>query len=251
MAGILRYEWRRITTIRSTWILLGLAVIFSIGFSWLAMAGLKSATSTPDSGLAPNDLLITEIVGQVVVANFIVLVLFATVAAQAFGQEYRNGTIRVTLTAFPKRLPVVLGKVIVCLGLLTAVFAVCVAAPYLLLSSSDVVNSDISVSTMLGFFLRSWLYFCGYMLVVIALTLITRILALAVIIPLLMAVVFENLASALGSRWLPWIDNVLPFASGSRFVAGGEDLLRNGLVFGAWVLVLSVVGVVLFQKRDA
>ena len=41
---------------------------------------------------------------------------------------------------------------------------------------------------------------------------------------------------------------MLPFTSGTEFVAG-TDMVRNGLVFGAWVAVLTIAGYLVFERR--
>ncbi|MFZ1671704.1 MAG: ABC transporter permease subunit [Candidatus Nanopelagicales bacterium] len=253
MVGVLRYEWRRISSIRSTWILLALSIVFSAGLAALVTVGLNAANSVSDSDstVEPAGLLSMGGALSTATTNFVVLVLLGTVAAQAFGQEYRQGTIRLTLTAFPRRMPVFVGKVVVCCLWITAAFVLSLVVSALIFwpQTGIIAHPDSTVS-FAAFILRAWLFLMGFCLVVFAVTVLTRILALGVIIPLLLAVVVENLITGLAGSWLPWIGKVLPFTSGNNFVAG-EDMVRNGLVYLAWVAVLVAAALVVFERKDA
>ena len=107
-----------------------------------------------------------------------------------------------------------------------------------------------SVASFGAYIVRTCIYLIGFCLIVFAITVITRILALGVIIPLVFAAVVETLLGTLLSGFAPWISKVLPFTSGTEFVAG-TDMVRNGLVFGAWVAVLTIAGYLVFERRDA
>jgi len=253
MVGVLRYEWRRISSIRSTWILLALSIVFSAGIAFLVTAGLNAADSASESDPSIGQLGLLSMGDALSTAttNFVVLVLLGTVAAQAFGQEYRQGTIRLTLTAFPRRMPVFIGKVVVCLAWITAAFLLSLVVSALIFwpQTSIIAHPD-GMASFAAFMLRAWLFLMGFCLVVFAVTVLTRILALGVIIPLLLAVVVENLITSLAGSWVPWIGKVLPFTSGNGFMAG-EDMLRNGLVYLLWVGALVVAALVVFERRDA
>lgn len=270
MIGALRYEWRRISSVRATWILSGVCLLVVVGLSLLTVLALSEAgqTAVPDSGgpLSPGQpsdpgepsapviptpvIPLAELVGQLA-GNFIVLVLLGTIAAQVFGQEYRHGTIRLTLTAFPRRTQIFAAKLAVSLAVISAVFAVClVAATGIVLLKPDWIDTSASGLSSAGFLARQWLDLIGFCLIVFGITLLTRVLALGIIIPLLLAVVFEPLITTLLNSWLPWLAKVLPFSSASAFVSG-DSMLRNGLVFAAWVVAVLAAGFTLFKIRDA
>ncbi len=249
MTGALRYEWRRISSIRSTWILLGAAIVLSAAIALLSGAAMGSAADSQSADAQAFDLSLAGLVGFST-TNEIVLVLLGTVAAQAFGQEYRHGTIRLTLTEFPKRTPVFVAKIVVCCALVLAAFAVATLIAFVILQGNSQVVSDGAVP-FLVYFLRTCLYLIGFCLIVFAITALTRVLALGVIIPLAFMVVAEPLLILLVGSYVSWISDVLPFMSGRAFVAGGTDMLRNGAVFGAWVVMLTGAAYALFEKRDA
>lgn len=253
MVGSLRYEWRRITSIRSTWILLASSIVVAILFALLFVFVLDQSTTDPsimEGGPPLESISLSSVMSQSA-ANFIGLIILGTLAAQAFGQEYRHGTIRLTLTAFPRRANVFVSKVLVCCFFITVGFLMSLAFAALILTRrSDLFASDLSAAGMSEFFARQWLYLMGFVLIVFAITVLTRILALGVIIPLVMAVVLEPLVGALIAGPLPWLAKILPFAAGLNF-ANGDDLTRNGFVFLGWVAVLIAAGFAVFKVRDA
>jgi hypothetical protein len=91
----------------------------------------------------------------------------------------------------------------------------------------------------------------GYCTIAFAITLLTRNLVLGVVTPLLLVALIEPLVNlALGDR-LTWLPKILPMSAGTDYMAGGDDLLRNGLVFLAWIVGLLVAGFITFERRDA
>jgi ABC-2 type transport system permease protein len=105
---VLRSEWSKLWSLRSTWITLGLGLVFMVGFGLIAAVQFKSRISS----------------GQHIDADFakataVSLSLFGTSFAQlALGVlgvlvtvgEYSTGMIRSTLAAVPRRLPVLWSK---------------------------------------------------------------------------------------------------------------------------------------------
>jgi ABC-2 type transport system permease protein len=248
MSSSLRFEWRRITSIRSTWILIGIAVALSAGFAIL-ISSLSSALNdgSGESGGSDVSFNLTQGITQSA-TNLLVLIALGTIAAQAFGQDYRHGTIRVVLTEFPNRTQVFISKIIICCLFITVAFAISLAVAALILQVGGNVSG--ASDDLLGFIFRSWLYVMGFCFIVFAVTVMTRILALGIVIPLVFAAVFEPLISGLLSSYVEWLPKALPFAAGLDF-ASGESIVRGGLVFAAWSLGLLAVSYVMFTKRDA
>jgi len=181
MISNLVYEWRRLWSVRATWIMT---------FVYLVIAGLLGAGPLflGDGGFGSQTwkgLYSTN-------ANALCLVMLSVVASQFFGHEYRYGTIRLTLTEFPKRERVMLAKTImlgIYVGISTflgwAVLGVIgTIAPEGSLSSSGPgwnLNggepSELWQVLVFGF---------AYCLIAMSITIITRNLALGIVFPLLM-----------------------------------------------------------------
>jgi ABC-2 type transport system permease protein len=117
MTELLAFEWRRMRSLRGTWVLLALAV----GFALLADVAIGL-------GRFREPLDAEDLAFHVVQRDLLVRWLVAAaIGAQAFGHDFRYRTIRPTLLAFPRRGQVLAGKVIASL-LLSAATAVAASA---------------------------------------------------------------------------------------------------------------------------
>lgn len=253
MSSLLRYEWRRITTVRATWIVLALAVLFT---ALQVLLISMSEGAVVDDGAVPPDALPVEktpfgALVQSTASGFLTLVVLSVIAAMAFGHEYRYGTIRLTLTAFPRRVPVVVAKWLVAMLFVVAGWLISVAVVAImvvLLPKAYEFSPDENIPLIL---LRGLLFVVGYATIVFAVTLLTRNLPLGIIIPLVWAIIVEQLIlSILGSRF-EWLPKVMPISTGNGLAAGAEDWAMNGLAFGVWTVGLLVLASVLFVRRDA
>lgn len=256
MTGILRYEWRRISTIRSTWIMAGASVLVTLLLGLLMILILKAAEQAARDASQPLEVTsLGAIAVGCVALNPVVWVLIATIAAQAFGQEYRHGTLRLTLTAFPVRPPVFIGKIIISMLVITAVIALSVIIVALVIGvgAGSVVKPEDSIVDLLLIAVRCWVFLIGLCLMATAITIITRVVALGIVIPLLLIgieVVFVNALVAFVGDAISWLPQLLPLAAGMAFIFG-ENMVSGGLIFACWVVIPLVVGFVLFQARDA
>ena len=105
---VLRSEWAKLWSLRSTWITLGLALLFLVGFGLIAAAQYKSSISSGqqmDPGFAKSTAVRLALIGTNV-AQLALGVLGVLVTAG----EYSTGMIRSTLAAVPRRLPVLWAK---------------------------------------------------------------------------------------------------------------------------------------------
>lgn len=257
MIGILRYERLRLTTIRSTWILAGVAVLVAVAISFLFAyfaAGEDFITKIPFGPAAENTdgppLGVLNAGSLTLSAVFL-----GVVAAQAIGQEYRHGLIRLTLTQFPKRNRVMAGKVVMITVFLVIVAIIVLAATYAggqlgaLLQGKSVTfdpGQDIALS------IRAVLFILLFGLFGFALTAITRNLPIGVIIPIVMALLAEQILILLASLadWT-WVADVLPFANGQSAILTSGEVWRHIGVFALWSLGLLAIGWALFDRRDA
>ena len=236
---LLNYEWRRARSIRTTWITSFFLIASVAGFAYLTTL----ATGDPEVDALP----LTDLIGQSIAVNPIALVLLASLGAMAFGHEYRYGTIRLTLTAFPRRTGVFLAKLVMTVLLTLGVLAVAAAVAYgvLVLVQADTGGglswTDLAWQTAVFGMTLSGLAFC--------LTVITRNHPLGIIGPLLLSILESVLIAILGERFR-WLPEVLPLTSMQSWFYG-EDVARSMAVWSAWMLGLLVFGFVLLKRRDA
>jgi ABC-type transport system involved in multi-copper enzyme maturation permease subunit len=186
--------------------------------------------------------------------------MLSVVASQFFGHEYRYGTIRLTLTEFPKRERVVLAKTVVLAAYVTiatflgwAVLGVIgsIAPEGSIGSEGPGLNinggeaSELWEVLVFGF---------AYCLIAMSLTMITRNLALGIVLPLLMFAVIEGLIqlfAGLANGKMDWLVDILPFTNGTAWLINLPDQPNAGLIFAAWVISAYAIGSAMFFKRDA
>ncbi|MEU6769450.1 ABC transporter permease [Streptomyces sp. NPDC046853] len=97
--GILRSEWHKLWTLRSTWIMLGIASIVTA-----VLGMIVGATYSPNPGDEIDSVtyaLLGTQIGQVAIAVLGILVTAG---------EYSTGMVRATMAAVPRRLPVLWAK---------------------------------------------------------------------------------------------------------------------------------------------
>ena len=239
LPGALRYEWRRITTIRSTWVLIALTAVFAAGFTWV-LSLANNLTEEAGGGLEKNWSLLA---GAAVPLG---VVLVSVIGAQAIGQEYRYGIIRLTLTAFPSRTTVAVAKTSV--AALFA-FAAAVAGLAAAFGTAILVGLEIDTSAETVVVVRYFLHVIIYASIALAVAGLTRNLILGVVLPLVFALVVEPTLSAVPR--LGELAQWLPFTQGSKAIGTGPDAWTGLGVFAAWAAGLWIIWLMLFRSRDA
>jgi ABC-2 type transport system permease protein len=251
MLGALKYEWRRLWSVRATWIM-----------SFVYLAFLSLVGIGPIYALQSSDPTQTQSWQALFGTGTEILVVFflSVVAAQSFGHEYRYGTIRLTLTSFPKREKILLAKVIVFVAYALLMVFIGWAVLYLLgsLLVGDMMTADSVGTTVFGSTPPElWqvpVFTIAYGLFVFSFTLLLRNLSLGIIIPLLLAILIEPLlimvATLGGDRW-SWVEKVVPLTNANNWIAQSENATTAGLTFGVWVIAIHLIAVWSYSKRDA
>jgi ABC-type transport system involved in multi-copper enzyme maturation permease subunit len=100
MTGVLRSEWTKLRSVRSTWWLLSVTVILTVGIAVFVSPGATSGKSATPAAFARS----TEY-GSVL-SQLALLVL----GVMVFTGEYHSGMIRASLSVVPRRLLLLWGK---------------------------------------------------------------------------------------------------------------------------------------------
>lgn len=243
-----KYEWRRATSIRTTWITSLLAVLSILGI--LLLTWLISDAVLSESGGDPTSVPTQrDAVDAAIFLNPLVLVFFASLGAMAFGHEYRYGVIRLTLTAFPKRTGIFIAKVVGTAVLVASVAALACALVVVTLGSSAAPFQDSGSSELM----RSaaggvgWALYIA--LIAMSITIIFRNHPLGIVAPILLFFLESALIATAGGR-VEWLPDYLPMNAGFAALTGSEEL-QPYFVSGAWLMAGLVIGFMLFRRRDA
>ncbi|MEU6250805.1 ABC transporter permease subunit [Glycomyces sp. NPDC047010] len=248
-AGLLRSEWTKLWSLRSTWIVLLCAVVFSAG-----LGALISASVPSDQGLAGPDMALNFAMAGVSMASVFVAVLgILTVTG-----EYTTGSIRSTMSAAPKRLGVLAAKAGVFGAVVAVLFTAMVFVTFFL---SQALLDDPALSVSLGDegvmrALFGYVAMIVYLaLLAIALGSILRNSAGSIAFYIGVIMILPQLATIL--PW-DWVADVVPYAPGNVpnalvLVDTSAGTLGQGeswLWMGIWLVVAYGLAGVLLKRRD-
>lgn len=243
-------EWLKFATLRSTWAVLGAAVLGMVVLGAVIAYNTRNPAGLDPEDTVPSATLQGYYLGQLLIASLGVLVVTG---------EYSTGMIRSTFAAVPRRLPVLTAKL--------AVFAVIVAvamtaASLAAFTLAQAVMSryrpgySLSDPGVLRVVIGTGIYLTLIGLIGSAIGWIVRSTpgALVTVVGLLLVVpvLFGNL---LGS-WGRTVAAYLPTGAGASFSTthGNPNGLSPWTGFGvllAWVVVGFVVAAVELRRRDA
>jgi ABC-2 type transport system permease protein len=149
----LRSEWTKLRSLRSTWIITGLAMTLSIGFSALMalVAGL-TFDSWGDGAQASFDPVLGSTPGLL-----FSLILLIVLGVTAITSEYSTGMIRTTFIVNPRRVTVLLAKATIVGALGIVISAVALPGMFLvsqvIFAAYDLPSASISDSDAIRFVL--------------------------------------------------------------------------------------------------
>ncbi len=249
MLATIKAEIRKLLTVRSTYILLAIALAF-VALTTFYVEGFWGQSGSPAGELAPSAL--RDIVGQ---SAGIVALFISIIAILQMGHEYRYNTIMHTLTANPRRTQVFFAKALVlgvfgiAVGLFTVAFGVAAYYIGLAIRGASLPPQDIEWLVML---LRVAVYSFVYSAIGFLLATLLRSVIAAIVVVLIIPMMVEPLLSLLlkdNAAYLPFsaFDHIL----GVSFFQGG---MNPSTAIGVSVLYIGVLGAITwfaFLKRDA
>jgi ABC-2 type transport system permease protein len=255
---VLLAEWTKIRSVRSTiWSLIALVVL---DLTFTALFTLLNETqwdkNDPQFRAAivadPTSLILG---GGLQLSQLAVCVLGVIVITA----EYSTGTIRASLLAVPRRLPVlaaksvVFGLLVLALGTAVSFASFFIGAP-ILHSKAPVALDDPGV---LRAVLGGGLYLAMLGLFALAVGAILRQTAAGITVVVALAFVLSIVSRLLSGSLGEHVRAYLPIQAGSLIThahQGQSDLLNpwQGYgVFAAWTVLLLVIAAVLLRRRDA
>ena len=259
--GVLRGEWTKLLSLRSTWWVLAATVVLITGISLAVAFSLEAVATDPATAAATAALTGAEVVSGGFQLGMLTI---AVLGALLITGEYSTGMIRSTLSAVPTRVPVLAAKAVVLAAVTVAVATVGIALAYVV-TMPLLADLDLVPALDDG---RTWQVFGGtvYFLVAAALfalgvgTLL-RSSAAAITVALTVLLLLPGVLSFIGLDWVEAIVDYLPLPVSGAFLGGGEGSLSSAgqglsattgvLVIAAYAVVPLIAGAVALRRRDA
>ena len=242
-ARVLRSEWTKLWSLRSTWITLALGLLFLVGFGVIAAVQYKSKVNS-------GQTLDTQWVGSTALSLSLFGINFAELALGVLGVlvvagEYSTGMIRSTLAAVPRRLPVLWSKAAV-FGAVALVVGTVGAFVTYLIDQSIVAGTPAAQSITDAGVLRSLLGAGLYLALVgvigAALGVLMRSVAGSVAVLIGALLLIPSLVSLLPHSWQNHVSPYLPSNGGQAMFALHHDASTLSptaglLVFLGWTVL--------------
>ncbi|WP_407343766.1 ABC transporter permease subunit [Pengzhenrongella phosphoraccumulans] len=256
---VVRSEWFKFASLRSSWITIAVALAVVIGFGALA-AAVASGDVQPARGGGPADGALGIDPTSLSLAGVgLAQIILGILGVLAISGEYSSGMIRATLAAVPRRIPVLSAKAIV-IGAVSLVVAVpgALAAFFVgqAIFGAD-ANASLSDAGVTQAVLGTGVYLAAIALLGLALGALLRHAAGAIGTLFALLLLAPNLLPlVLPDSWATTIVPYLPSNAGAAFtsVVPADGLLSAGAgaaVLAGWIVVLLVAAAVLLKRRDA
>jgi ABC-type transport system involved in multi-copper enzyme maturation permease subunit len=261
-ARVIKSEWIKLRSLRSTLIALGVSVVVVIGLGLLFAAFKSGQISGPNNGQGgggpargatdPTGISLSG----VTLAQLIVGSLGVMIAAG----EYSTGMIRSSLAAVPKRLPVLWAKILVFAAVTFVLMLVASLLAFLggqaVLSSGSAASASLGDPGVLRAVLGSAVQLAGVGVLGLALGALLRntagsvatLFGLTLLLPGLMGLFPDSFANAV-SPYLPSnaIGSFVSVTPDSGMLAPGAGLA----VFVAYLVVIIGAAAYFLKRRDA
>ncbi len=246
MSDVLRSEWTKFRSVRSTMWLLATTVIAMLGLGALLSAAV---VASGDTVLQPTN---AGLAGMSIAA-----MLMAVLGVLVISSEYRTGMIRPTLLAVPRRLRLLAAKAVV-LGAVVLVVALvsCFAAFFLGQMILGDQGTTLGEPGVLRAVIGSALYITAGALFGLGLGALIRHTAGGVVAAFLMMLVLPSMAELLPGAWGDQVYRFFTTNAGLQIALvkplPGELGPWAGFgVYCAWIAVSLVAAGVLLRRRDA
>jgi ABC-type transport system involved in multi-copper enzyme maturation permease subunit len=256
--GVIRSEWLKFWSLRSSIYSLVISVVGMIGLDCLfAYAAVNRYQH--ELSVHPGQALQFQAADTAMRGYLLVQLVVGVLGVLVVSGEYGTGMIRSSLAAAPKRLPVLWGKAIT---LSVIVFVMITISSFI----AYFVVQPILNTQGLGYALNSpgmiralfgvGLYATGIGLLGIGLGWILRHTAGAIATLFGLILILPTVGELLPDTWQPHILPYLPSNAGEQLASAGPD--PTGLApwtgFGVlciWIAVIVVTGALLLRRRDA
>lgn len=256
LAGLLRSEWTKLRTVRSTVWTLGITVVVGIGISALATGEARAHWST----MALPARLAFDPTRISLIPLFFCQLAIGVLGVLAMSAEFGTGTARATFAAAPRRLHVLAAKVGV-FGLVSLVVAEATAFLSFLVGQAMLTaparHASLATPGALRAVAGTGLYLCVVGLFGLGLATVIRHTAGAIsayvgvllVLPLVVQALPSSLQTSI-SRFLPSKIGVVMMTPGAPGTPHTFSAWPGFLLLCAYALVVLAAGGLLLVRRD-
>lgn len=249
--GIVRSEWIKLRSLRSTVWSFAIVIVISIAFS-LLFASVVSSDMGQVIGADGAQFVVVVVTAGISFSQLVVAVLGALVITG----EYSTGMIRSTFAAVPHRIPALLGKALVLFVTTFVVGLISTFGPYFIVTpilaskgmESSIGDSDVFLPLIGGAF-----YLACVAIFSLAIGAILRNSAGGIAVALGVILVLPILVSIIPAEWATTLSQFLFSNAGTGFYSPGLefDFWQNLAVVAGWLVVLFAGASLLLRRRDA
>ncbi|WP_144629603.1 ABC transporter permease [Arthrobacter woluwensis] len=274
--GLLRSEWIKFWSLRSTIWLLACTAVAAVGvgalsawirhtffqqmFDMAAQHGAKPTAAELQASLPPGSGF--ELYNLPNAGLQIAVLVLGSLAVLFLSSEFATGMIRSTMSATPKRLPVFAAKAIILavvgyvLATVTGVITFLISLA--IFSDMPVFNLGWDTEGVLQGVFTGGLYVVAVAIIGLSLAALLKSSAGGVTVLVALLFVLDFAGSFMqfipGDFW-KYVPQYLPSQAGGRFLAIGHvdgmlDPGIAGLVLLGWVLLLAIPALIVLKKRD-
>ena len=250
-AGILRSEWIKLRSLRSTWWSFGIIVVIQVG-----IAVVFVLTTTPMEAQLPQDAVTDTVISIATLGLLFSQLVIAVLGVLVISGEYSTGQIRSSFMAVPSRLPVLAAKALV---FAVATFVVALAGIVLsylvtmpILASAGVEAAPGDPNLWVRFVAAAgYLVFIGLISLGIGAALRSTAGGIAASLGLLLVV--PTIFQLIPAEWAGVVAGWLPGTAGQNlfYLGGTFEPWQALLVMLGWVGVALTSAAILMKRRDA
>lgn len=249
LANVIRSEWIKLASVRSTWWTVGTCYLVTVGVGAAALAAVNASDETIGLDFVPIEVgLIGLAFGQLAMAVTGVLVI---------SSEYTSGAIRTSLTAVPQRLRLFAAKAIVLSGFALAAGLLIAVSCFLLTQvffsgedSASLGHDGVARATLGGA-----LYLAASALLSFGIGGIIRNtgggITVAVAALFVLPLMFYGIPGVIGNDIAPYVTT----NAGAQitFITGDDGIgaWPGFLVYLVWTAIAVGLAATILQRRDA
>lgn len=251
---VLRSEWIKFWSLRSTWLTLLAAVVAMIAIGWL----VGWATNSHWASAPPDERLGFEPIGRSLVGVNLAQLAVGVLGVLLISGEYATGMIRATLSAVPTRAPVLWAKaglfaLVTYVLMLATTLVAFIGGQHFLASHGTTLSAPFALHAVVG--VAGYLTLVGVLAVALGFIIRSTAGGITALVGLLLVV--PGIGQVLP---LSWRNHTLPYlpsnAGASMYTLHPEDPAALSSSMGLLVLCLWVAAALalaygLLKRRDA